>query len=587
MVTGMIKRTLVGLLLTIAIVSCNGKPEGPLVVKAICKVNPESGSTLTNFVFDATESFIISDEENPVVVRYDWQSNGIWDNEYTTSTKVKHRFLIPGTYHVIIEARNMAGSRDTSRIIVLVEQGYSPPIAFLSIYPDSANLFAAFNFNSSRSYDDEDSSNTLAFRWDFNGDGIWDTDFGSESTIQHHFSIPGQFNPGVEVKDPTGRSAVSKTKLIVNLLNDSILPEYVVDSGLLTVSEVIQFDASASRFLDHPEKKLTYSWDIFNDNIWEATNLTIPYFKTVIKKEGKVKVKLRVGDDRGLYMETLKLIEILPANSPPVPVLILGNRIGNLQSNFFLNSYGTHDAETSIMDLKYQWDVNDDGVWDDQFNDQLEISCHFNQIGEHLIRLKVTDTHNDSAIAVDTVFVFGGHHETDILIDKRRYPRDYYGIVKIGNLWWMQENLKIEIEPGDKPAALIRMCYDGKQTRCARYGGLYNYSAVQYPFGGICPKDWRLPTKAEFEEMVALEAPKSITQLLLGGSSELHILLGGYISLGQKSIGFGNVTHLWLSDISGYGLPSAWYIDKAINENRPVTVSQTYGFSVRCVKSIQ
>jgi hypothetical protein len=281
-------------------------------------------------------------------------------------------------------------------------------------------------------------------------------------------------------------------------------------------------------------------------------------------------------------MDTVKKIEVFPENSIPEAMLTIGNRLGNVQSEYFFHSYGSHDRETSIMDLNYQWDVNGDGLWEIEFENKREISCRYNKTGKYLVRLKVTDAHADWAVAADTVFVYAGQHETGLLIDKRPELPDYYGIVRIGNLWWMQENLKVEIEPGVwKPWGIYRSCYAGDQKYCSRYGGLYDYSNA----GIGCPDGWRLPTKAEFQEMVNLEAPGSMAPLLSGGSSELHIPMGGYIDMEGKSIGVGTIAQFWLAGIAGAANSSVWYFDKIKGESKSAITSQTYSYSVRCVKS--
>ncbi len=574
-------RQIVLIVIALILWSCNDKPAEPLPVESVFKVIPESGSTITRFEFNAAETFLTANDEHPILIRYDWQNDGIWDQDYTSSPLIKHRYLKPGTYRVRMEARNMSDIRDTSFATIVVAQGYSPPVVHLSIQPDSSNIYTQFSFDASKTYDDEDSSNLLTFRWDFDGDGNWDTGFDHNPVSLHQYDASGKFNAGVEVKDPTNRSSVLRKMVTVDLLNDSIKATFTADGGFSTVVDVFHFNASGSRFLGRDDKKLTYSWDILCDGLWEAVNLTSPLYNLVIKTEGIVRVKLRVTDDRGLYKDTIKKIEVFPENSPPNAVIVAGNRLGNLKSNYYFHSYGTSDRETSILDLKYQWDVNEDGLMEPEFDNLREINCHFATLGKHLVRLKVTDSHNDSSTATDTVHVYNGSHETGVMVDKRQFITEYYSTVKIGNLWWTQENMKVEIKPGPggKPPALVRMNYAGDTTLTKRYGGLYDYNNVLYP---ICPKGWRLPTKAEFQEMVNLEAPNGFAPLLLGGSSEMHILMGGYIDLTKKSVGLKSVTNIWLADRNPL---YAWYIDIIKGEDRPVIVSSTYGYSVRCVKS--
>lgn len=70
-------------------------------------------------------------------------------------------------------------------------------------------------------------------------------------------------------------------------------------------------------------------------------------------------------------------------------------------------------------------------------------------------------------------------------------PRDSkkYKIAKIGNLVWMAENLNFKIKNSG--------CYENKETNCDKYGRLYTWKAASK----ICPENWHLPNKAEFEDL--------------------------------------------------------------------------------------
>lgn len=583
-------RILVALFVGLTGWSCNTKTDEPVVVESVFTILPESGETTTRFQFDASQSFLNADEENPVIIRYDWQNDGIWDQEYTTKEKIMHRFLKPGTYTITMEARDMTGIRDTSSRTISVAQGYSAPYAFISVQPDSANVYTQFSFSAARSYDDEDSTELLLYRWDFEGDGDWNTGFEHSPSVIHQYSSAGYYTARVEVKDPTERSSIASIPITVDLLNDSIIPDFTVDGGFSTVTDTFLFDASASRILGQDESTLLYSWDLFNDGNWEVRNAQSPIFKWVIGLEGIYTVKLRCTDDRGLYMDTIKDFEVFPENSLPVPLLIIGSRVGNLQTNFYFDASYSSDRETFESKLKYQWDIDEDGLWDSEYDNFRNLYHQYTQTGVHWVRLKVTDGHEDSVITSDTIHVYDGTHETGLLMDDRTVPPMYYGTVKIGDLWWMQQNIRIALKKTKDHEALYRQSYYPKiPSWCNQYGGLYYFTAVSYPTG-ICPEGWRLPSKADFEDMVSREAPASISPLLVGGSSEMHIPMTGYIEMRAKetpplSIGFGSCTNFWLADSYPYGNRSVWYIDKTKGVNQAFIVGQSYAFSVRCVKS--
>ena len=65
-----------------------------------------------------------------------------------------------------------------------------------------------------------------------------------------------------------------------------------------------------------------------------------------------------------------------------------------------------------------------------------------------------------------------------------------YEIIKIQNLWWMNENLNYSM-----PDAF---CYNNEPTNCETYGRLYTFDDAME----ACPSDWRLPTEKEFEHLM-------------------------------------------------------------------------------------
>ena len=86
-----------------------------------------------------------------------------------------------------------------------------------------------------------------------------------------------------------------------------------------------------------------------------------------------------------------------------------------------------------------------------------------------------------------------------------------YDVVKIGNLVWMAENLNFETAGS--------FCPEGDARNCKRLGRLYSWAEAK----SVCPDGWRLPTKEDFESLVAAtseDAAQSLSPSLAQSSSQ-------------------------------------------------------------------
>ena len=79
-----------------------------------------------------------------------------------------------------------------------------PPVADFDIKPYAGNTETIFTFDCSGSSDDKDSLETLLFRWDWQDDGRWDTDWSSSTIATHRFTVGGTYKINLEVKDSEG-----------------------------------------------------------------------------------------------------------------------------------------------------------------------------------------------------------------------------------------------------------------------------------------------------------------------------------------------------------------------------------------------
>ena len=192
-----------------------------------------------------------------------------------------------------------------------------------------------------------------------------------------------------------------------------------------------------------------------------------------------------------------------------------------------------------------------------------------------------------------------------------------YRTVKIGNQWWMADNLKTTKYRNGDPipnvtdnsawAALSTPAYcwyeNNNSAYGTVYGALYNWYTVDAASNGnrnICPAGWHIPTDAEWATLTSYlggvsqaggkmkEAGTShwfAPNTGATNSSGFAALPGGY--RGYTTGAFGNIGifgHWWSSTQADASLAWGEGLFNQENSADHSTSAKKNGFSIRCVK---
>lgn len=85
-----------------------------------------------------------------------------------------------------------------------IKKGNTSPLASFTIEPDSGDTSTLFKFNASSTSDNQDSTSSIEVRWDWENDGIWDTEYSTTKLKNHKFQTNGLKYISLEVKDTDG-----------------------------------------------------------------------------------------------------------------------------------------------------------------------------------------------------------------------------------------------------------------------------------------------------------------------------------------------------------------------------------------------
>jgi uncharacterized protein (TIGR02145 family) len=107
-------------------------------------------------------------------------------------------------------------------ILFSCDQQNLPPIAKLSSFPPAGDTSIFYDFSAAGSSDDRDYEIGLTYRWDFEGDGTWDTEYSNCSAIAHKYGEPGLYGVRVEVRDLDGLTAIATDTIELYHMNTDI-----------------------------------------------------------------------------------------------------------------------------------------------------------------------------------------------------------------------------------------------------------------------------------------------------------------------------------------------------------------------------
>jgi len=217
-------------------------------------------------------------------------------------------------------------------------------------------------------FDGSDSLGTITgYRWDFDNDGTYDTDWLTISTTTHTYSTAGTYTIKLQVKDDAEETATATTTATINEQQVDIYPPMAAANGPyigLTYSN-ISFDGSSSYDTDGIVTE--YIWDFGDGTTGNGINLIHIYITS-----GLYNITLTVVDNDGL------------TNSDRTTVTILPDSDRDGWSDDMEESYGTNatDPTDQVTDTdgdgvpdydspdgKYTGDSDDDN---DGLEDQIE-----------------------------------------------------------------------------------------------------------------------------------------------------------------------------------------------------------------------
>ena len=253
--------------------------------------------------FDASNS---TDPDGDIVkFEWDFDGDGVWDEDTGTSPYASYVYTAPGVYYAILKVTDDGGLPDTDTATITVTTGGNqPPEADILVTPDHGPAPLEVTLDASNSIDPD--GDIVKYEWDFEGDGVWDSDTGGTPTVLHTYTTAGEYYPAVRVTDDGGLTDIDAAYCIVS---DNVPPVAEFEYWTTGVAYEIEFDAWES--YDEDGVIELYEWDFTDDGTYDFSDAE-QYASHNYGSAGTYQCRLRVTDDRGASTDIVKGVYVPP-----------------------------------------------------------------------------------------------------------------------------------------------------------------------------------------------------------------------------------------------------------------------------------
>jgi hypothetical protein len=313
------------------------------------------------------------------------------------------------------------GSASISNITVTVKhvpETGNPPIAstpVASAEVDRDMIKPGQSVHLTDTSTDPDGAATITkVEWDFTYEAA--AGFHADSTERQPVATYpeiGEFLIQMRVTDVAGLTDLLDTPITISVTDGHLPPVaiaiFVPDT--VEVCKPVQFQNNGSYGQDGASLT-AYEWDWDNDGTFDENAL---HAEHSFSMPGLHQVQFRVTDNQGAQGVLTTPLQINVTNTPPVAsALVLpltGIRVGQ---NISFDATASSDADCNGNIAKYEWDWQNDGIYDDMGS---TINRLFDYSGHKTVQLRVTDDQGatdllDAPIEIDVAsgnsLVWGG-----------------------------------------------------------------------------------------------------------------------------------------------------------------------------------
>jgi PKD repeat protein len=353
-------------------------PGGQSNVSAIIDVKT-ADPPVANFTADRTSG------ASPLTVQFTDQSTGpiesyLWDfgdGVTTNERNPRHTFSEPRLYNVILQVSGPGGTDRRRMVIVVENQQVAAPVADFtaSLTTGDAPLSVSFTSRSS--------GQVNSYEWDFNGDGIIDSNDQNPTYI---YQNPGTYNVRFTVFGNGGRDDATGT-ITVNRPPQAPEANFTADRTEGDFPLTVRFNNTSTGTVT------AYQWDFNGDSVTDSTDQNPSYTFT---EPGTYNVTLFVTGANNTRDSSSMTIAVTEPLAPPEAAFNANPTSGSAPLTV------TFTNQSSGDNLSFAWNFGDNTS---SLTQDASFTHTYQTNGTYTVTLTVTNSEGTTDTATQTITV--------------------------------------------------------------------------------------------------------------------------------------------------------------------------------------
>ena len=322
--------------------------------------------------------FSYDSESANLEFRWDFTDDQIdnFDDAQTANAAVS--FPDNGTYFVRLRVTDESGKFDIDSARIQVRNVAPRVDAVATSSPVDEGELLEVQVDAS-----DPGADQLTYQFDWDGDGVFDTEPMVDNRVQHRYLEDGQYNAVVRVHDDDGDFVdrtfsvhVSNTPPVINQV---VAPPGVAEGSTFEV-RVISEDSGGDA--------QTYGYDLDGDNVFELSGLGLDRIELSYPDDGLYTLVVQVCDDQGACSTVETPVNVGNVR-PEIQAITATSPIIEGQSSLIQ----VVASDVPGDELLYAFDLNNDGDYDDDITGQLQpqLTIPFADDGIYVIGVRVDD----------------------------------------------------------------------------------------------------------------------------------------------------------------------------------------------------